>query len=282
MLRITLPAISGAILRGKRYRFNLPIPKTIRVLYNNDNVFRGTMGTSDPAEANRQVTDQKAIFNRQIRNAQRDANQARVKILLKPSDRSTVTALGGAEIVPHAFDHLRGNVAFLEAQARSMYYGADTRFVLGSNDEHVMNIENNGSERRFCVIKVSDAKAGDLEYFDKLRVQLKVQMAVSSSVLPSKKQSMRYFSSRFRLFLAIELGTRRARAGGYSSYVKSHMEIFFSSLKIKRVKRKVYRTRDQARADVFDYFERFYNLTRHHPTIGYPSPMQYEERAMKA
>jgi putative transposase len=60
------------------------------------------------------------------------------------------------------------------------------------------------------------------------------------------------------------------------------MESFFSSLKIERVKRKVYRKRDQARADVFDYIERFYNPTRRHSTIGYISPMQYEERAMKA
>ena len=60
------------------------------------------------------------------------------------------------------------------------------------------------------------------------------------------------------------------------------MESFFSSLKIERVKRKTYRTRDQARADIFDYIERFYNPTRRHSTIGYLSPMQYEERAMKA
>jgi len=60
------------------------------------------------------------------------------------------------------------------------------------------------------------------------------------------------------------------------------MESFFSSLKIERVKRKTYRTRDQARADIFDYIERFYNPTRRHSTIGYLSPMRYEERAMKA
>jgi putative transposase len=48
------------------------------------------------------------------------------------------------------------------------------------------------------------------------------------------------------------------------------------------VKRKVYGTRDLARADVFDYIECFYSPTRRHSTIGYLSPMQYEERAMKA
>ncbi|PTQ71229.1 IS3 family transposase, partial [Celeribacter persicus] len=49
-----------------------------------------------------------------------------------------------------------------------------------------------------------------------------------------------------------------------------------------RVRRKTYRTRRQARADVFDYIERFYNPTRRHLTIGYLSPMTFEERAMKA
>jgi len=59
------------------------------------------------------------------------------------------------------------------------------------------------------------------------------------------------------------------------------MESFFSSLKTERTARKVYRTREQARADVFDYIERFYNSTRRHLTLGYVSPIQFEE-ALKA
>ena len=54
------------------------------------------------------------------------------------------------------------------------------------------------------------------------------------------------------------------------------MESFFSSLKTERVRRKTYRTRDEARADVFDYIERFYNPKRRHSTIGYLSPMEFE------
>jgi putative transposase len=56
------------------------------------------------------------------------------------------------------------------------------------------------------------------------------------------------------------------------------MESFFSSLKTERTARKVYRTRDQARADVFDYIERFYNPRRRHSTLGYVSPVDFEER----
>lgn len=57
------------------------------------------------------------------------------------------------------------------------------------------------------------------------------------------------------------------------------MESFFSSLKTERTARKMYRTRDEARADVFDYIERFYNLKRRHSTIDYLSPMEFEKRA---
>ncbi len=57
------------------------------------------------------------------------------------------------------------------------------------------------------------------------------------------------------------------------------MESFFSSLKIERTARKTYRTRDQARADVFDYIERFYNPRRRHSTLGYLSPVEFEEQA---
>ncbi len=60
------------------------------------------------------------------------------------------------------------------------------------------------------------------------------------------------------------------------------MESFFSSLKTERTARKVYRTRDEARADVFDYIERFYNPRRRHSKLGYLSPMGFEARAMLA
>jgi putative transposase len=57
------------------------------------------------------------------------------------------------------------------------------------------------------------------------------------------------------------------------------MESFFSSLKTERTARKTYRTRDEAKADVFDYIERFYNAKRRHSTIGYMSPMEFEMQA---
>jgi putative transposase len=57
---------------------------------------------------------------------------------------------------------------------------------------------------------------------------------------------------------------------------------FFSSLKTERTARKTHRTRDQAKADVFDYIERFCNPQRRHSTIGYLGPMEFEKQAQLA
>lgn len=55
----------------------------------------------------------------------------------------------------------------------------------------------------------------------------------------------------------------------------------FSSMKAERMARKVCPTREQARANVFDYIERLDNPTRRHSTLGYRSPVQFE-RAQSA
>ena len=52
-------------------------------------------------------------------------------------------------------------------------------------------------------------------------------------------------------------------------------ESFFNSLKNERVHGRRYRTREEARADVFEYIEVFYNRSRRHSTLGFESPRQF-------
>ena len=59
------------------------------------------------------------------------------------------------------------------------------------------------------------------------------------------------------------------------------MESFFSSMKTEHTAWKVYRTWERARADVFDYIERFYNQRRRHSSLRYVSPVQFKQ-AQKA
>jgi putative transposase len=53
-------------------------------------------------------------------------------------------------------------------------------------------------------------------------------------------------------------------------------EAFFSSLKKGRVKKRIYKSHDLAKADVFGYSEVFYNRTRHHSHLRGVSPGAFE------
>jgi putative transposase len=95
-------------------------------------------------------------------------------------------------------------------------------------------------------------------------------------LLHHSDQGSQYTSEHFQRLLA-EQGITCSMSRAGEVWDNSAMESFFSSLKTERTARKVYRSREQARADAFDYIERFYNPTRRHSTLGYVSPIQFEQ-----
>ncbi|MEQ1579955.1 MAG: IS3 family transposase [Steroidobacteraceae bacterium] len=101
------------------------------------------------------------------------------------------------------------------------------------------------------------------------------------SLMHHSDRGSQYTSESFRRLLK-DLGITCSMSRSCNVWDNSAMESFFSSLKIERTARKVYRTRDEARADVFDYIETFYNPTRRHSTLGYLSPGQYGEQGQLA
>ena len=100
-------------------------------------------------------------------------------------------------------------------------------------------------------------------------------------VLRRPVESAQYTSEQFQRLMA-DNGITCSMSRSGNVWDNAAMESFFSSLKTERTARKVYRTRDDARADVFDYIERFYNRRRRHSTLGYLSPVEFEERAKLA
>ena len=55
-------------------------------------------------------------------------------------------------------------------------------------------------------------------------------------------------------------------------------ESFFNLLKRERIRRRTYRTREEARQDMFDYIEMFYNPKRMHARNGTLSPIDFERQ----
>ncbi|WP_156464189.1 IS3 family transposase [Devosia sp. Leaf420] len=101
------------------------------------------------------------------------------------------------------------------------------------------------------------------------------------SLLHHSDQGSQYTSEQFQRLMA-DHGITCSMSRSGNVWDNAAMESFFSSLKTERTARKVYRTRDDAKADVFDYIERFYNPRRRHSTLGYLTPVEYEEQAKLA
>ena len=98
------------------------------------------------------------------------------------------------------------------------------------------------------------------------------------ALLHHSDQGGQYTSEQFQRLMS-DNGVTCSMSRSGNVWDNAAMESFFSSLKTERIGKKVYRTRAQAKADVFDYVECFYNPTRRHSTLGYLSPIDFEREA---
>jgi putative transposase len=98
------------------------------------------------------------------------------------------------------------------------------------------------------------------------------------ALLHHSDRGSQYSSEGFQRLMA-DHGVTCSMSRSGNVWDNAAMESFFSSLKTERLARKIYRTRDAAWAEVFDYIERFYNPTRRHLAIGYLSPVEFERLA---
>lgn len=103
----------------------------------------------------------------------------------------------------------------------------------------------------------------------------------TDELLHHSDQGSQYTSDTFQRLLA-EHGIECSMSRRGDCWDNAAMESFFSTLKTERLNRRMYRTRDEVRADVFDYIERFYNPKRRHSTLGYVSPIEFEKQAQLA
>ncbi len=98
------------------------------------------------------------------------------------------------------------------------------------------------------------------------------------ALLHHSNQGSQYTGEKFQRLMA-DNGVTCSMSRSGNVWDNAAMKSFFFSLKTERVSRKTYRTRNHAKADVFDYIERIYNPTRPHSTLGYLSPMHFERQA---
>lgn len=102
----------------------------------------------------------------------------------------------------------------------------------------------------------------------------------TESVVIHSDQGVQYGSDDWRRFCR-EHGLEVSMSRRGNCYDNSVAESFFSNLKKERIRGKVYPTRSEARSDVFDYIEVFYNRQRRHGHNGGVPPMTFEASTSK-
>lgn len=185
------------------------------------------------------------------------------------------------------------------------------RYKVTTNSQHTLPIVSNVLNRQFTVSKPNCAWVVDITYLWTLEGWLYIAAVLD---LFSRRVVGWAMASHMRqtliaAALQMALGRRQPEEGllhhsdrgiqyashEYQAMLRSHgitvsmsrrgncwdnsvMERFFGSLKSERTDGITYHTREEAKSDVINYIEMFYNSTRPHSTLGYVSPVQFEKQ----
>ena len=98
-----------------------------------------------------------------------------------------------------------------------------------------------------------------------------------NTVMVHSDQSSQFSSYDWRDFLD-EHNVQQSMSRRGNCHDNAVAESFFQLLKRERIRRKTYGTRDDAKQDVFDYIEMFYNPKRRHSFSNDLSPVEYEKQ----
>jgi len=185
------------------------------------------------------------------------------------------------------------------------------KFVATTDSKHALPVVENLLDRQFDVIKPNTVWTADITYIptDEGWLYLAGTMDLCSKTIVG--WSMSESLERALVIDALKMAYRRRRPGeglihhsdrgsqyaseDYRKLLESYgmqasmsrkgdcwdnapMESFFGTLKKELVHHRRYRTREEARRDIFEYIEVFYNRERLHSSLGYLSPADYENR----
>jgi len=95
------------------------------------------------------------------------------------------------------------------------------------------------------------------------------------SLLLHSDRGVQYASADYRRALS-QAGLVASMSRKGNCYDNATMESFWSTLKLELVYRRDFVTRSQARTQIFDYIESFYNRQRTHSALDFQSPVDFE------
>ena len=188
------------------------------------------------------------------------------------------------------------------------------KFKATTNSKHNHPVAPNLLDRKFQVERPDAVYAGDITYIstDEGWLYLAVLIDLYSRAVVGWAMSERITADLVNDALVMAVWKRKPNkglmvhsdrgsqyaSGLYQKTIKKHgficsmsrkgncwdnapSESFFHTLKVELAHHRRYRTRPEAKQDIFEYIEVFYNRQRRHSTIGYHTPLGYEQKCRK-
>jgi len=188
------------------------------------------------------------------------------------------------------------------------------KFKATTNSKHNHPVAPNLLDRKFQVERPDTVYAGDITYIstDEGWLYLAVLIDLYSRAVVGWAMSERITAELANDALVMAVWKRKPNkglmlhsdrgsqyaSGLYQKTIKKHgficsmsrkgncwdnapSESFFHTLKVELIHHRRYRTRQEAKRDIFVYIEVCYNRQRRHSTIGYHTPLSYEQMCRK-
>jgi putative transposase len=189
------------------------------------------------------------------------------------------------------------------------------RFKATTNSRHPMAVSENLLQRSFTAARPNQKWVSDVTFIPTMRgwLYLAVVIDLYSRCVAGWRMSDRIDRELVSDALKMAINRRRPGAGllhhsdrgvqyaslGFQALLQMHgmvcsmsrhgncwdnavAESFFHTLKTELVRGRTYETREEAKAEIFEYVEVFYNRERLHSTLGFKSPAEYERSANAA
>jgi transposase InsO family protein len=237
-----------------------------------------------------------------------------IKAIHKESKKTYGSPRIHAELCSRGIRCGKNRVARLMRQ-KGIQAGHKRKFKATTDSNHHLPVRENRLNRTFDVASPNMFWAADITYIwtregwlylavildlfsrkiigwsmqERLEKQLVVNallMALGSrkpagEVLHHSDRGSQYASKEYQALL-MQTGIDCSMSRRANCWDNAVVESFFSTLKREWVQGKGYRTRSEARADIFYFIETWYNRKRRHSTLGYLSPAEFERRAAEA
>ena len=191
-----------------------------------------------------------------------------------------------------------------------LYSRIKRKFIVTTDSEHILPVAENLLNRDFTAIAPNRKWVADITYIptrqgwlylavvldlfsrrivgwsmsdiiDSALVQDALRMALlhrrpDAGLLHHSDRGVQYAAEGFQdLLAANKMICSMSRKG--NCWDNAVVESFFGSLKNEWIQKKIYETLEDAKKDIFNYIEVFYNRKRRHASLGNVSPVVYEE-----